>query len=89
MPDTLAHCFDVQLDNGGNLKDLTVGDYLDLTEPAAGMQVGLWQVVAYHGKFQDRATMRPVSSTEWTELRRAEAEKYDAIWAPTAPVKES
>ncbi|MFE9491457.1 hypothetical protein ACFYNF_34310 [Streptomyces sp. NPDC006641] len=93
MPDTLAHevtvdCFDVQLDNGENLKDLTVGDYMDLTEPAAGMQVGLWQVVAYHGKFQDRATMRPVSSTEWTELRRGEAEKFDAIWAPTAPVKE-
>ncbi|MFG3244145.1 hypothetical protein [Streptomyces sp. NPDC048157] len=93
MPDTLAHevtvdCFDVQLDNGENLKDLAVGDYLDLTEPAAGVQVGLWQVVAYHGEFQDRATMRPVSSTEWTELRRAEVEKFDAIWAPTAPVKE-
>ena len=55
-------CFDVQLDNGENLKALSVGDHLDLSEPAAGMQAGTWQVVAYHGEFWDRATMRLVTA---------------------------
>ncbi|MFJ1695720.1 hypothetical protein ACIOHC_11300 [Streptomyces sp. NPDC088252] len=73
-------CFDVQLDNGESLKALAVGDYLDLTEPAAGMQPGTWQVVAYHGEFQDQAAMRPVSTAEMLELRRAEAEKHAAIF---------
>ncbi|MFB6873721.1 hypothetical protein [Streptomyces sp. NPDC056323] len=59
-----VNCFDVRLDNGENLKDLAVGDHLDLPEPAAGMQPGTWQVVAYHGEFQDQATMRPVAVTE-------------------------
>ncbi|MER6611582.1 hypothetical protein ABT282_38490 [Streptomyces sp. NPDC000927] len=58
-----VNCIDVQLDNGENLKDLGVGDYLDLTEPAAGMQAGLWQVAAYHGEFQDQATMRSVPAS--------------------------
>ncbi|WP_329595878.1 hypothetical protein OG195_44735 (plasmid) [Streptomyces sp. NBC_01362] len=57
-----VNCFDVQLDNGENLKALAVGDYLNLTEPAAGMQAGTWQVVAYHGEFWDRATMRLVTA---------------------------
>ncbi|MFE7395692.1 hypothetical protein [Streptomyces sp. NPDC057557] len=59
-----VNCFDVQLDNGENLKALAIGDHLDLSEPAAGMQPGTWQVVAYHGEFQDRATMRPAAATE-------------------------
>lgn len=53
-------CFDVELDNGENLKALAVGDHLELSEPAAGMRPGTWQVVDFHGRFRDQATMRPV-----------------------------
>ncbi|MFE7105600.1 hypothetical protein ACFU98_10755 [Streptomyces sp. NPDC057575] len=60
-------CSDVRLNNGENLKALAVGDSLELSEPTAGMQPGTWQVVAYHGEFQDRATMRPVPAPAVTE----------------------
>ncbi|TXS78662.1 hypothetical protein [Streptomyces sp. sk2.1] len=53
-------CSDVRLDNGENLRDLAVGDHLELSEPAAGMRPGTWQVVDFHGRFRDRATMRLV-----------------------------
>lgn len=60
-------CFDVQLDNGENLKVLAVGDYLELTEPAAGMTPGMWQVIAFQGATQDQAAMRLVPAPAVTE----------------------
>ncbi|MFF6904548.1 hypothetical protein ACFY9Q_01230 [Streptomyces sp. NPDC012389] len=76
-----VHYADVELDNGENLRDLAVGDYLELAEPTAGMTPGTWQVVAWHGDpvFPDEAVMRPVSTAEVLELRRAASEKLAAI----------
>ncbi|MFF2852624.1 hypothetical protein ACFVT5_40985 [Streptomyces sp. NPDC058001] len=55
---------DVELDNGENLRDLGVGDYLELSETVAGMTPGTWQVVAWRGEFQDKAVMRLASTTD-------------------------
>ncbi|MFI6862622.1 hypothetical protein ACIBKZ_22465 [Streptomyces sp. NPDC050421] len=85
MPDTTPttltiHCCDIELSDGENLKALGTGNYLELAEPTAGMEPGTWQVVDYHGEFQDRATMRPVSVAEVAELRRSESEKLAAFF---------
>lgn len=84
MPDLVTvHYADVELDNGENLRDLAVGDYLELAVPAAGLAPGTWQVVAWHGHdpaFPDEAEMRPVSTAEVLELRRA---AFDALAAIT------
>ncbi|MEU5490327.1 hypothetical protein AB0G98_21630 [Streptomyces sp. NPDC020196] len=77
---------DVELDNGENLRDLAVGDFLELAEPTAGMRAGTWQVASWHGEdpaFLDEAVMRPVSTAEVLELRRAASEKLAAITGGT------
>jgi hypothetical protein len=76
----LVHYADIELDNGENLRDLNVGDHLELSEPTAGMRPGTWQVVAWRGDpaFPDEAVMRPVSA----------AEALAALSAP-APSKET
>ncbi|MFI9194190.1 hypothetical protein ACIG0A_33430 [Streptomyces californicus] len=94
MPDTsptpaalmTVHYADVELDNGENIRALAVGEYLELAEPTAGMAPGTWQVVAWHGDpvFPDEAVMRPVSTAEVLELRRAASEKLAAI-TPAVP----
>jgi hypothetical protein len=81
-----VHYSDVELDNGENLRGLAVGDYLELAEPTAGMAPGAWQVVAWRGEdpaFPDGAVMRPVSTAEVLELRRAASEKLAAITGGT------
>jgi len=78
-----VHYFDVELDNGENLRDLAVGCYLDLAEPVAGMHPGTWQVVAWQGEDLDEAVMRPVPVAEVLELRQAESEKLAAIFGGT------
>ncbi|MEU9849320.1 hypothetical protein [Streptomyces sp. NPDC047985] len=93
MPDTLAHevtvdCFDAQLDNGENLKDLGVGGYLELAEPTAGMHPGTWQLVEYHGEFQDQATLRWQTAEDTAAYQQAESQKFAAIFAPAASIKE-
>lgn len=94
MPDTPAHevtvnCCDVELDNGENLKALGVGNHLELNEPAAGMRPGTWALVAYHGQFQDRATLRWQTAEDIAAYQQAESEKFAALFALTAPVKEN
>lgn len=77
-----VHYADVECYDGENLRSLNVGDYLELVEPAAGMTPGTWQLVAWHGEdpvFPDEAVMRPVSTAEVLELRRAASEKLAAI----------
>ncbi|MEU8829397.1 hypothetical protein [Streptomyces sp900116325] len=76
----IVDCFDVELYDGENLKSLGVGNYLELHEAAAGMTPGTWQVVAYHGEFQDQATVRPVPASEMAAFRRSESEKLAAIF---------
>ncbi|MEW9521859.1 hypothetical protein [Streptomyces tubercidicus] len=66
-------CFDVELDNGENLKDLGVGNVLELDQPTAGMEPGAWLLVAYEGDFQDRARLRRLSRDEIDARRRADA----------------
>ncbi|WP_098892246.1 hypothetical protein [Streptomyces sp. or3] len=81
-----VHYADVELDNGENLRDLAVGDYLELAEPTAGMTPGTWRVVAWHGDdpvFPDEAVMRPVSTAEVLKLRQAASEKFAAITGGT------
>ncbi|MFJ5294489.1 hypothetical protein [Streptomyces sp. NPDC088348] len=77
-------CFDVELDNGENLKDLGEGNYLELAQLAAGMRPGTWQLIEYHGEFQDRATLRRLSAEDISAYRQAESEKLAALFAPTA-----
>ncbi|MFJ6810622.1 hypothetical protein ACIQRK_32240 [Streptomyces anulatus] len=89
MPDTTptsdrvtVHYADIECDDGENLRTLSVGDYLELAEPAAGMTPGTWQVVAWHGDdpvFPEEAVMRPVSNAEVLKLRQAASEKFAAI----------
>ncbi|TPM76470.1 hypothetical protein FKO01_63855 [Mesorhizobium sp. B2-3-3] len=78
-----VHYADVECSNGENLRTLAAGDYLELSEPTAGMSPGTWQVVAWHGEdpaFPDGAVMRPVSTAEVLELRRAASEKLAAVF---------
>jgi hypothetical protein len=46
----------VQLDNGENLRDLAVGDSVDL-RPDTGHE-GLWIAAAFHGDYQDQITLQ-------------------------------
>ncbi|MGW1468469.1 hypothetical protein ACWCPT_29505 [Streptomyces sp. NPDC002308] len=59
-----VNCFDVEFDNGEDLRGLDVGCYLELAEPVAGMAPGTWQVMAWQGDDLDEAVMRPVSAAE-------------------------
>lgn len=71
-----VNCADVWIDDphdGDNLKALGVGHQLELDKPTSGMRPGVWQVVEYHGEFQDRATMRRLTAEDIKALRRAEA----------------
>ncbi|MFD7861834.1 hypothetical protein [Streptomyces sp. NPDC059783] len=85
MTTVTVNPFDVELDNGENLRDLAVGDYLELAETAAGMSPGTWQVVAWHGDptFPDEAVMRPVSTAEVLEMRRAASAQLAATFGGT------
>lgn len=67
-----VNCFDVQMDDGENLKALGVGNYLELDRPTAGLRPGVWRLTAYHGEFSERATLRLMSRDEIAALRRAE-----------------
>lgn len=84
-----VHCCDIELDNGESLKDLGVGNYLELRRNAAGMRPGTWLLVEYHGEFHDRATLRRPSAEEIAAYRQAESEKLAALFAPTASTKAS
>ena len=88
LDEITVDCFDVEIYNGENLKALGVGNYLELDKPTVGMRPGTWQLVAYHGEFQDQATLRPVPAAEIAALRRSESEKLAALFAPTTPTKE-
>ncbi|MFE9853579.1 MULTISPECIES: hypothetical protein [Streptomyces] len=83
-----VNCFDVELDNGEDLRGLDTGCYLELAEPVAGMTPGTWQVVAWQGDDLDAAVMRPVSATEVLELRQDASEALAAVFAP-APSEET
>ncbi|MFD5899096.1 hypothetical protein [Streptomyces sp. NPDC060366] len=74
-------CFDVELDNGESLADLGIGNYLELREPAAGMQPGTWMLTTYHGDFRDRATLRLQTAADIAVLRETEADKLRAFYA--------
>ncbi|PSK57011.1 hypothetical protein B0E38_02542 [Streptomyces sp. 111WW2] len=68
-----VNCYDIQLDNGENLKDLGEGNYLELDQAAAGLAPGTWLLLAYEGDFQETAVMRRLSQEEIKAARFGEA----------------
>jgi hypothetical protein len=68
MADTVTvDCIDIELDNGENLLDLGVGNYLEVAEPIAGMSTGSWVLVAYEGDgdaWSTRAQLRRLTAEE-------------------------
>lgn len=68
-----VNCFDVQMDDGENLKALGVGNFLELDRETAGMRPGVWLLTAYHGESSERATLRLLTTDEVAALRRSES----------------
>ena len=69
MPDTATaigsitiETFSVELDNGENLRDLNIGDSVDL-RPDTG-HPGLWIATEFHGEHQDRITLQHAEVVE-------------------------
>ncbi|MEW1754137.1 hypothetical protein [Streptomyces angustmyceticus] len=69
----------IELDNG-DLKDLGVGNLLELDAPAGGLSAGTWRLGAYHGDFQDQATLIRVTAAEIHQLRRESADWLKAAF---------
>ncbi|MER5902973.1 hypothetical protein ABT150_23185 [Streptomyces mirabilis] len=81
----------VQLDNGENLRDLAVGDSVNL-RPDTGHE-GLWVAAAFHGDFQERITLQhaevvvdcgnnPVTACEFSGTRHAHPVDLDGKVRP-------
>lgn len=74
MTDTVTvNCADVELDNGENLRALSVNDHLDLDRPAAGLSAGTWQLLAYEGEHDERVVLRRLTAEEIQAARGREA----------------
>jgi len=55
-------CWSVELDNGENLKDLAVGDSVDLHHCVD--YDGLWIATAFHGDYRDQVTLQSATETK-------------------------
>lgn len=80
MTTQTVDCFDIELNNGENLKDLGVGNLLELDAPAGGLSAGTWRLSAYHGDFQDQATLVRVTVAEIDQLRRKSADRLKSAF---------
>lgn len=73
-----VHHSSIELDNGETLLDLAVGDYLELTEPVAGLHPGTWQLKDWNS--DGKATMRHIPTDEVMKLRKEASDKLAALF---------